>query len=200
MQSFPRGSRALTGIRAGTRAGTRAGRGAMAAALVALVALSACARGGDEPRLMNFGRGADGPDEFAIVPTRPLEMPGDMASLPPPSPGGINRADPQPRADAVAALGGNPAALQAGGVPAADTALVSRAGRFGVESGIRAQLAAEDLEFRRRNQGRLLERLFNVSVYNRAYRPFALEPYAELERWRAANVRTPAAPPDPRLD
>ena len=180
----------------------RSGQGRMlAVALVALTALAACSsnRSG-EPRLTNFARGVDGPDEFAIVPTRPLEMPTSFAQLPPPSPGALNRADPQPRAEAVAALGGNPAALGQTGVPTVDGALVSRATRFGVEPGIRDQLAAEDLEFRRRNQGRLLERLFNVSVYNRAYRPMALDSHTELERWRAAGARTPSAPPDPRLD
>ena len=36
--------------------------------------------------------------------------------------------------------------------------------------GIRQELAAADLEFRRNNQGRLLERLFDVNVYFRTYR------------------------------
>ena len=166
--------------------------------LVAAVWLAGCSGGDDEPRLMNLDRGRDGPDEFAIVPTRPLEMPSNFAELPQPTPGLRNRADPDPRGEAVAALGGNPATLGPGAVPAVDAGLVARAGRFGVEPGIRDQLAAEDLEFRRRNTGRLLERLFNVDVYNRAYRPFALDRHAELERWRAAGARTPSAPPDPR--
>jgi hypothetical protein len=74
---------------------------------------------------------------------------------------------------------------------------VSHAARFGVTPGIRDQLAAEDLEFRRSNRGRPLERLFNVNVYFRAYREMSLDRYAELERWRAAGVRTPGVPPQP---
>ncbi|MGY6410910.1 MAG: DUF3035 domain-containing protein [Alkalilacustris sp.] len=155
-------------------------------------ALGACSRA-EEPRLRSFAGMTDGPDPFAVVPTRPLEMPADFASLPQPLPGGQNRADPQPRADAIAALGGRPAAE--GAVPAVDAALVARASRFGVEPGIRDQLAAEDLRFRRANQGRLLERWFAVDVYARVYRPQALDGHAELERWRRAGVRTPAAPP-----
>ena len=48
--------------------------------------LSACAQG--EPDLITFKQTQEGPDEFAILPTKPLEMPEDMASLPPPTPGG----------------------------------------------------------------------------------------------------------------
>ena len=45
-------------------------------------------------------------------------------------------------------------------------------------------LATEDLEFRRKNDGRLLEKLFSVNVYFKAYAKMALDQYAELERWR----------------
>ncbi len=161
-------------------------------AIVLIGTLGACSRP-DEPRLMDLSGMTDGPDPFALVPTRPLEMPTDFASLPTPTPGAQNRADPQPRADAIAALGGRPSAET--GVPAADSALLARATRFGTEPAIRDQLAAEDLEFRRGNQGRLLERWFNVNVYSRVYRPQALDRHAELERWRRAGARTPGAPP-----
>ena len=167
------------------------------AALAVIVLLAACSRGG-EPSLMNAARSSgQGPDEFAIVPNRPLEMPTDLAALPEPTPGGANRADPQPRAQAVAALGGNPGALGRTSVPAADAALFTHATRFGVADGIRDQLAAEDLAFRQANRGRPLERLFGVNVYYRAYRPMALDRHAELERWRARGLATPAAPPEP---
>jgi hypothetical protein len=36
-------------------------------------------------------------------------------------------------------------------------------------SGIRTTLASEDLQWRRDNNGRILERLFNVNVYYKAY-------------------------------
>ena len=161
-------------------------------AVVLIGALGACSRPA-EPRLTDLSGMTDGPDPFALVPNRPLEMPSSFAALPPPSPGGPNRADPQPRADAIAALGGRPSAETA--VPTADAALLARATRFGVEPAIRDQLAAEDLQFRRANQGRLLERWFSINVYSRVYRPFALDRYAELDRWRRAGTRTPGAPP-----
>ena len=61
--------------------------------------------------------------------------------------------------------------------------------------GIRDQLAAEDLQFRRDNDGRLLERLFAVNVYHNAYQGMWLDKYAELDRWRRAGVQTPAPRP-----
>ena len=96
-------------------------------------------------------------------------------------------------ADAVAALGGN--LRVAGGVPSSDSALVGHAGRYGVTAAIRDTLAAEDLEWRRDNNGRLLERLFNVNVYYKAYADQSLDQQAELWRWRRAGARTPSAPP-----
>ena len=157
-----------------------------------LLVLAACARD-DTPDLMTFGANIDGPDEFAILPTKPLETPPDLASLPEPVPGGTNLADPQPRVEAVAALGGNAAVLTRG---ATDGALVSYAGRFGTQPGIRTELADADLAFRQRNRGRLLERLFRVNRYFGAYETQSLDQHRELERFRAAGIRTPSAPPE----
>lgn len=156
------------------------------------LALAVAGCGGSDPTLFNLRKADRTPDEFSILPTKPLETPPDLAALPTPTPGGGNRSDRAPEAEAIAALGGNVAA--GAGV---DRALVATVSRYGVQGGIRAQLAAEDLEFRRRNDGRLLERLFNVNVYYKAYRTQSLDQYAELNRLRRAGVRTVAAPPDP---
>ncbi len=45
-----------------------------------LIALAACGRG--DPRLMNIRNTESGPDEFAILPTSPIEIPADLAALP----------------------------------------------------------------------------------------------------------------------
>ena len=82
------------------------------------------------------------------------------------------------------------------GAPAADGALVAAASRNGVQSDIRTALAEKDLDIRRKNNGRLLERLFGVNVYYRAYDDMWLDQQAELERWRAANAGNPSAPPE----
>ena len=172
-------------------------RHAWVAVLIAAGLVSACARD-REPQLLNIRTTT--PDEFGILPTKPLEAPVDYTALPEPTPGGSNRVDPAPHADAVAALGGNPAALARTGIPAADGALFRHASRYGVTPSIRPELAAADLEYRRANDGRLLERAFNVNVYFRAYRPMSLDQHAELERWRRAGARTPSAPPDPEIE
>ena len=155
----------------------------------ALIALGAC--GGGDPRLMNIRNTESGPDEFSILPTRPIAMPQDLSNLPQPTPGGVNRTDPDPQGDAIRALGGNPArdVRQAAGLAAYAT-------RLGVSPDIRDVLAREDLAFRSQNRGRVLERLFNTNVYFRAYDETALDGYAELARLRSAGVRTPAAPPE----
>jgi hypothetical protein len=168
-----------------------AGRGAIALALLLLAA--GCSGNRGEPQLLNL-RGDGTPDEFAIVPTAPLEEPPDYARLPDPNPAGRNRVDPEPEAEAVAALGGRPGVAASRG---GDAALLSAAGRFGVTPGIRRQLAAEDLAFRQSNRGRPLERLFNLSVYFKAYRPQSLDKYRELRRFQAAGIPTSAPPPDP---
>lgn len=168
-----------------------------AAVFLGLVTLAACSRGGDAPRLMNAAALSTSPDEFSIVPTQPLQAPPSFRELPTPTPGGANLVDPDPRGDVAAALGGSAAAVRTGGVPAADQGLVQYAGRNGVAADIRTTLAAEDLEFRRGRGGRLLERMFNNNVYQRAYREQMLDQHAELDRWRARGVRTPAAPPAP---
>ena len=164
-------------------------------AVLALAALTACGAPG-EPDLVTLTRDGEGPDEFAIVPNKPLVAPDTYAALPVPTPGGTNRADLTPLSDAVVALGGAPGAAGSG-IPAGDSGLVAYVARGGVAPGIRAELAAADLEIRRGARGRLLERLFSVNLYNRAYEAYALDQYAELERWRRAGVRTPSAPPDP---
>ncbi len=162
-------------------------------ALLAAVGLSACSRK-DVP-LMNLRAGSAGPDEFSILPTKPLKMPKNFAQLPEPTPGGPNLVDPTPNADAVAALGGNPKYLRAKGIPRGDRALVASAGRYGVAPDIRTRLSTEDREFRRTHPPRVLERWFRLTTYFKVYAPMALDRYAELERMRRAGVRTPEAPP-----
>jgi Protein of unknown function (DUF3035) len=168
----------------------RARTGRAIIAVATMLMLVACGNG--TPELMNLRTG-EGPDEFGIVPPKALEMPENLSDLPAPTPGGSNRTDRVPEAEAIVALGGNPSA--AGGIPAGDSALYSHAARFGVEGGIRSTLAAEDLDWRRDNNGRILERLFNVNVYYKAYRDQSLDQHAELARWRLLGLKTPSAPP-----
>lgn len=162
------------------------------AVAVALM-LSAC---GGEPQLMALSS-SDGPDEFLIVPGKPLETPGSFTNLPSPTPGGRNLTDATPLADAASALGGKSSAFALNGVPSSDGALVGYARRYGVTDNIREVLAAEDLEHRKGNRGRVLIRLTGQDRYYDAYDEFWLDKFAELERLRAGGVKTPSAPPRP---
>ena len=160
----------------------------------AALALAACGNR-DEPNLLNINQSpSDGPDEFAVLPAEPLVIPENLAALPAPTPGNTNRTDANPRADAIAALGGNAAVLSRA---SNDGALVRYTGRYGVSSDIRASLAASDLQFRQNNDGLPLERLFNVNTYFQAYERLSLDQYRELERLRRAGIRTSSVPPPP---
>ena len=166
-------------------------------AVLATVVLSACNRNDPTPGLMNITSNNRSPDEFAILPVKPLQLPEDVANLPEPTPGGTNITDPTPEADAVAALGGNPDRLKLTGAPRTDGGLVSYASRYGTSPDIRQSLADEDLKFRQKNKGRPLERLFKTNVYFKAYRRQSLDQQLELERWRKVGAQTVGAPPDP---
>lgn len=163
---------------------------------VVAVALSACGNRNKEPNLANFPR-TKTPDEFTVLPNKPLEAPESYAALPTPTPGGGNRVDPTPTSDAIAALGGQPQIVARDGSIDSDGGLVNFASRYGRQADIRQVLAAEDLEYRRDNDGRLLERWFNVNIYFKAYRDQSLDQHAELLRLRRLGIWTPAAPPDP---
>ena len=171
----------------------RMAKGGLALLGGALLVLSACGSGDREPRLMNLRSSTDGPDEFAIIPPKPLQLPTDLAALPEPTPGAGNLTDQNPMADAIVALGGT--APSSAGVPVADAGLVNYAARNGRAADIRAALAAEDLAYRQRNGGRPLEKLFRVNTYYKAYFRYWLDAYAELAKWRAAGAATPSAPP-----
>jgi len=170
----------------------RSVRVVLAVVTASLLALAACASKAP-PNLMNIRSQTDGPDEFSILPAKPLAMPENLTALPPPTPGGENLTDPHPFDDAIAALGGKP--NTSGKVAAADAGLYNYATRDGVDPTIRQTLATEDYDFRRQHNGRVLERMAGQNVYFKAYKNFALDQYLELLRWRKAGVRTPSAPP-----
>ena len=69
--------------------------------LVGAVAVAGCSQKG----LRDIRKTGTGPDEFLVLPNKPLNEPADYSSLPEPTPGAGNIADPTPQADAVAAQG-----------------------------------------------------------------------------------------------
>lgn len=136
-----------------------------------------------------------GPDEFSVIPSKPLEAPETFAQLPTPTPGGANRTDLDPRGDIAVALGGRvqPASTD-GSFPSSDSALVAYASRQGSGTGIREQLAQEDEAVRGRFSKFTGWRLANPDRYDEVYRFYHLNAYRELARWRARGVKTPTAP------
>lgn len=164
-------------------------------ALVALTGVMACSGGERDITLHNLKTYNGQPEEFSIAPAKPLTAPENYTDLPTPTPGGANLTDQNPKADAVAALGGNPARLQSGlGVPASDSALIARASRYGRDGQIRQTLAAEDLEVRK-TRSRFTWSIVPKDKYDEAYKRQALDPYSWLTRYRQAGARTPSAPP-----
>lgn len=136
-----------------------------------------------------------GPDEFGILPTKPLDMPKDLTNLPEPDLGGPNLVDPKPFHDAVAAMGGRPEQLDSTRSNGGEGPLLAAATRFGTAANIREVTAAEDEEFRANNQPRLLERWFGTNTYFRRYESQTLQARRELERFRRYGARTPTVPP-----
>ncbi|MEL7165922.1 MAG: DUF3035 domain-containing protein [Pseudomonadota bacterium] len=159
--------------------------------IIAITALGACS---GEPDLRNLRSLGNGPDEFALVPSKPLEAPESYIALPQPTPGGVNRTDQRPLEEAYASLGGR-ATSPSAPIPGADAALVNHATRFGVEPGIRTTLASADQKFRDRQRRLSNIRLFKEDIYAQIYRRQALNPARVAAQYRAAGIPTPSAPP-----
>ena len=138
---------------------------------VALVgALAGCDNSQGIGRFIAGEPNADsGPDEFGIVPTKPLELPDDFAALPEPTPAGatlrIHTQRKTPSQRSVAGQNGLIARALAQEKPRCWLRLNAMA-RLRI---FRTVLAEEDKEFRKQNGPKLLERWFNVNTYLKSY-------------------------------
>ena len=148
-------------------------RGTMALALLAL-----CACGGAQQAqapeaedvyddsfqlsgLINELRTA--PDEFGVLTKRPLELPGDFDTLPVPEPGKRSTRDPNPEADARAALLSTPSTpVVASGATIAPSATEAAilSSLSPADPAIRQTLAAEQAEFDSEQDLYVLDRVF----------------------------------------
>ncbi|UOA25618.1 DUF3035 domain-containing protein [Pseudosulfitobacter sp. DSM 107133] len=163
-------------------------RGLMA--LTVTLALGACANTG----LRDLRGTSDGPDEFIVTPSKPLQEPESYSALPSPTPGQANLVDLRPLDESVDKLGGRRGSPTAA-IPASDGAVVNHASRFGRTADIRATLAAEDEAFRKR-RGRLTQyRIVPVDRYNQAYKRQAIDAGKVARAYRRAGVPTPSSPP-----
>lgn len=157
-----------------------------------IMALAACS---SDDGIRVLSSNGDGPDEFRILPSKPLSAPASYDALPEPTPGGTNLTDLDPKGDAVVALGGRRAAVYSDTVARSDSALLAYTGRNGRAEDIRGTLAAEDEEFRKR-RGRFSNiKIVKQDRYNDVYDRYQLDQYREQYRWRRSGAVTPAAPP-----
>ena len=100
------------------------------------------------------------PDEFAVMTTKPLEMPDSFAALPAPTPGARSALAPDPVAEARAALLGEAAPQAANArTSVAESALLSATGTAPTTD-IRGVLEAEQAELDANGQVYALEGVF----------------------------------------
>ena len=157
---------------------------------VTLFLLSACSS--DDARLRDLYDVGTGPEEFAVLPSKPLTIPSNLKNLPVPDLAAGNLADPTPKLDLIEMLGGS--IDNSISIPAKDKNLLKYVSRAGVDTNIREELAKEDRKFLRRMGVLTSVKLFRVDRYNQIYRKMTLSAPKELERWRSLGVRTPSMP------
>ena len=155
---------------------------------VTLFLLSACSS--DDARLRDLYDVGTGPEEFAVLPSKPLTIPSNLKNLPVPDLAAGNLADPTPKRDLIKMLGGS--IDNSKSIPAKDKNLLKYVSRAGVDTNIREELAKEDRKFLRRMGVLTSVKLFRVDRYNQIYRKMTLSAPKELERWRSLGVRTPS--------
>lgn len=112
--------------------------GRLAGAAVVLSVVSAC---GDGFR-KDLGLIGEGPDEFTVVPRKPLSLPQN-GDLPTPRPGEVSPLDPTPLADAQRALQVEVGATEASAPSSGEAGFVQAAGAAGASDAVRTQLETE---------------------------------------------------------
>lgn len=135
-----------------------------------------------------------GPDRFAVLPNRPIEIPeGD--ALPAPQPGAPALVRPDPVAEVRAVLGMGP--VESATPSAIELALLERLGAAGADPTVASRLETDAATTGADDETLLVHQWLGLDdIRNR--RASALDPAAETERLRAAGVI--ASPPAPAGD
>ena len=142
---------------------SRAG-GLRAATLTGLAALTLVVGGcGNKTVQEMVGYDRSTPDEFAVMPRAPLEMPASLSELPPPRPGAPRPQESAPREQAEAILFGQGQKLQRPTEPAGvssrvGTGLLAQAGQ--ADPNIRTTVDQETSEERKTDEGFIDRLLF----------------------------------------
>lgn len=137
------------------------------------------------------------PDEFAVLSRKPLQMPSSV-SLPEPRLGETSALEPDPSADAVAALLGTPTSRPSAPASAGEAALLSAANASQQQSEIRTTLALE-AEGPKPGEKYVPPSLFDIFSDDDPELPEGeiIDPAAESQRLQAEG-RAPT-PVDPRV-
>ncbi len=108
--------------------------------LVSLFLLSACSS--DDTRLRDLYDVGTGPEEFAVLPSKPLTIPNNLTKLPAPDASAGNLADPTPKRDLIEKLGGS--IDDTDSISKRDKNLLEYVSRAGVDTNILAVDAIND--------------------------------------------------------
>ena len=135
------------------------------------------------------------PDEFAVIASKPLQMPSDFASLPPPDPGARSALVADPVAEARAALLGEVAPTPASTrLSTSEGALLAATGT--ADPTIRATIEAEQEELNSTERRYLLQEVFPSM---RGESADSLKPAEERERLSALSGGSRAFDPAPTV-
>lgn len=160
-----------------------------------VITLAACTgQEGDVPDLSRYhSKGT--PDEFAVVVYERIDIPAKGDELPTPGTVGT-RVLQRPEAKATIALGGRDTNRRDGETPSGDATLTTYMASLGTRDDIRQVIAQEDLELRKANPGRYLEKVFGSNIYYRVYEDMTLDAYEETDRLAGLGYRVLQPPPE----
>ncbi|MGF1500730.1 MAG: DUF3035 domain-containing protein [Paracoccaceae bacterium] len=165
------------------------------------VALAGCDTIGDP--FEEFSARRNAPDEFQVIARDELRMPGNViaaspGALPTPSPGAPSPLEPDPQAEAIAALtGGRSAATLPRGTAASrgESALLDAADAAQASSEIRSQIARENIEL---SENAPYEPPLLLDLLTGSSPEFdpetVLDPVQESQRLQTQGVATPNDP------
>lgn len=167
-------------------------RSGILASLAAALLLAACSGSGEPPVTLQEASLKNGaPDEFLVLPQRPLTVPEDLETLPEPDPNAGSLVEIDPFVEARKAVGGNGGGTSAS---AADNAILAAARTVGRTPNIREELAAETDAKLTRGRGILgfFDR-FRIAPRKRtAFNDQKLDAIGELKKRQAQGVKTPS--------
>ncbi len=157
----------------------------------AALILSGCGQDEIAGTLQQASLANGAPDEFLVLPQKPLEMPEDLSALPAPDPTAGSRVEIDPHAGAKRALGGTGGGYSASG---SDNTLLAAARSRPISANIREELRAEDEKKRKRPTGLVgFLDIFRITPREQTiYVEDELDAREELVKWRKRGVRTPS--------